>query len=145
MALWVPEAAREDAERAAQVDHQLWLAKEFRRHLQDLDPELDLVFAKEGATELVPGRWHIVRHNQGAPDTYMAITGPRGEYREPDDQVLAELRRRDLWTDDGIRRAKEEDERRAAAWRKAAEDADEQRREEFADRVASTTRTQVRF
>lgn len=92
--LWLPQ----DVAKEQQVDGQLQLARYWSKVVKTLDPELSLVLAGDRAQPpLVPGRWHVRRRNQGAPDSYMPVTGPEGEYREPDEQMLVELRRRDSW------------------------------------------------
>lgn len=98
----VPPAIRHNYERAEMVDRQLDAAVSLHRALTALDPRLDLVFVSDRADPefgVTPGRWHVVRKNEApAPDSYMAITGRNGEYREPDHGVIHELQRRDMWT-----------------------------------------------
>lgn len=76
-----------------------WLAH-FDSALKGIDPKLSLVKARETiALErgLVPGLWHVRREN-GAdlPDSYLPISGPTGEFMEPHEGVLNQLRERDL-------------------------------------------------
>lgn len=99
MSLLLPEHVAEDIERAQQVDRELGAAEWLDRELRAKDPQLCLCRAHDNADDerLVPGYWHVKRRNDGIPDFYMPITGPNGEYREPDARVLEELDRRDLW------------------------------------------------
>lgn len=146
MKLWTP-LQTEDQKRDAQIDRSIYLAKEFNRQLRDLDDRLELVFVKPTADDpvLVPGRWHIRHVDPDGIVTYMVIAGPQGEYLEPHSGVLDELRARSLFTDQGIRAAKERVERKNRERQREAERQAEDRKAELAERVASTIRTQVRF
>jgi hypothetical protein len=129
--IWLPD----DLRREQQVEGQLELARHWNGFLKAIDPELSLVLAKDRAEyPLVPGRWHVRRKNRGAPDSYMPITGPNGEYREPDSGVLDELGRRDSWrTRDGLDRFLREKHATEDQLRKERELRREQLRDELAD------------
>jgi hypothetical protein len=100
MSLVLPDWVAENYRRQEMVESHLGAAKWLAEALKGIDPELSVVWAKEGADDdrLVPGRWHVRRDNSrhGLPDTYMAITAPDGGYREPDAGVLDELAQRDM-------------------------------------------------
>ena len=109
MSLYLPERAfteMENERRTRLVDESLGRAREFFVRLQEIDPDLDLVLAHEGASvedpRLKDGFWHIRRMNQGVADTYMPITTPDGGWAEPSDYHLDLLRERDLWRDGGV-------------------------------------------
>lgn len=111
--LLVPPHIAENIERERFVDEQIHLGKVWTQVLrEELDPRLSVVFindsahatmVEEGVTwkvdipGIVPGRWHVHRRNDPpVADSYMPITGPSGEYREPDSGVLFELQQRDM-------------------------------------------------
>lgn len=97
----VPPEIKQNYIREEMVDTHLAAAVSLHRALVALDPRLDVVFVGDRADPeygVTPGRWHVVRKNDPpAPDSYMAITGRNGEYREPDHGVVHELQQRDLW------------------------------------------------
>jgi len=97
----LPPVIAQNYEREAMVDNQLEAAVGIYRALQAMDPRLDLVFVTDRADPeygVVPGRWHVVRHNdKPAPDTYIPITTRDGGFREPDSGVIAEMQDRDTW------------------------------------------------
>ena len=90
---------RADAERAQQTDAVIGRGMRFNLLLKEIDPYLELVFAHDDADVpgVIPSRWHVCRHNPDTMDTYMPITTPTGGYREPAEDILDALRRRDLW------------------------------------------------
>lgn len=92
---------RANIEREEVVDRELGRAQAVSKALRQYDERLSLVWVKDNAPadrSLVPGRWHVHRRNDPpAPDSYMPITGPSGEYREPHHGILNELAERDLW------------------------------------------------
>lgn len=103
--LWLPNDNQVDAEREALVtrtlgDH-LAEGRALERELRSLDPYLRVVFITEnapmGVPGVVPGRWHVQRKNPGAPDSYLPILGPDGEYSEPSYKLIEDMKRNDLW------------------------------------------------
>lgn len=95
----LPDGVRENVEREQMVDRDLSLAKEFDRRLQARYPDMHCVFAGEKASYpgIVPGRWHVVQPGKGgAPDSYLPIVGPGGEYMELTEKVFEWLAQRDL-------------------------------------------------
>lgn len=107
--LLLPDHAAMNYRRELQVEEQIETAKRFNVLLKQIDWRLSLVWVSESADApgLVPGRWHVRRKNDGAPDSYMPILAEGGGYREPDSSILYELQRRDLWKKDGMRRLEE--------------------------------------
>jgi hypothetical protein len=110
---------------------------DWNRELRQIDPYLELVFAPENATApgLRPGRYHVLRHNPGAPLSLIPIETPEGEFKEPDSSLLDELRRADLWRDEAVRDRKKRQEalERSERRRKAREF--EERQEEIEYRI----------
>lgn len=142
--LWLPPAAdanldarrQTDAERAEFVEYMRGLLPETRRmneELRRVDPYLELVFIGDRAPDddpaIVPGRWHVVRHNPDAPDTYMPVTGDGGSYAEPTSRVFDKLAEGNLWNASHLQRQRKREARRAAERQRAKE----LRREQFAD------------
>lgn len=117
------------------------------RDLGLFDERLSLVRAKPKASSpgLVPDYWHIRRHNDGMPDSYMPVQGQLGEYREPHGGLLDELRRRDLWNDDNFRAMRSQYERAEEQARANELARDSQRREQIYERVDSSQRLSVLF
>jgi hypothetical protein len=103
VSLILPPKVQFDLEREAWAEQQEEWAKKFSKELQGLDRRLSLVWIKDSAPEyggLVPGRWHVRRKNDRGPDSYMAITGPDGEYMEPTSRIFDQLQQADLWRGD---------------------------------------------
>lgn len=112
MSLVVPAWVEENQERERFIDGQIMLGLYWTRVLKDFDERLSVVFITENAHAIavedgvtykveipgiVPGRWHVRRKNDPPyADTYMPITTPEGEYREPDAQVVEEVQRRSM-------------------------------------------------
>lgn len=102
--IYLPNHVAENLVREQQedeVDKHLSLAMQTNSALHAKDHRLELVFIKEKATspDVVPGRWHVKRHNDGdAPNSYIPITGEKGEYIEPSpDRIIARLNEMDMW------------------------------------------------
>ena len=96
----VPPHIRANHEREEMVDQQMAKAVSLYHALQAIDRRLDLVFISDRADPeygVRPGRWHVVRKNDGAPDSYMPIETPEGSYMEPHSGVLRDLAQRDTW------------------------------------------------
>lgn len=117
------------------------------RDLGLFDERLSLVQAKPQANspDLIAGYWHVCRHNDGLPDSYMPVQGQLGEYREPDGGLVQELRSRDLWNDDNFRAMRSQYERDEEQARADEAARDEERREQIHERVDSSQRLSVRF
>lgn len=98
-------AAREaKAMQAIQTqDDQAWV-DDFNRELKRIDDHLQLVWCPDPApidavaAGATPGRFHVARHNPGAPISLMVIETPDGEFRQPDSAVFEQLRKADLWS-----------------------------------------------
>lgn len=146
--LLLPDHAAQNYRRDMQVDEMVDRARGFNRLLRQIDDRLSLVWANEQADApgLVPGRWHVRRRNgAGVPDTYMAILGEGGSYREPDSSILRELQKRDLWTRDGMRDLERRGDAEVRAREAAAERTRAERREEFRDRYKALDSPGVSF
>lgn len=85
---------------------------EWNKALKAVDPYLEMVWAPESvqAPGLVPGRYHVLRHNPGAPPSPLPLTDEKGGFKEPGSWVFDMLEKADLWND------------RAARDRKAAQE-----------------------
>jgi hypothetical protein len=131
-----------DHERERQVDAQMLAARFWNDELKRIDQHLSLVWVSESATEpdLEPGRWHIRRQNPETLDSYWPLVGDHGEYKEPGDWMLQELKAGDLWNP-RVHRDKEEVKRRLREVRRRAKARKaEQRRDEMATAVRAAKR-----
>lgn len=121
------------------------VCKDWTRELRRLDPLLRMVRAPEYpvyGTPLIPGHYHMIRANPGAPPSVTPVRGPNGEI-EPPGNLLEKLKGMDL---QDARAAA--DMQRAQREVQAAHDRDHARHresfdEELVERVAAVTRTQV--
>lgn len=148
--LYEERQAREGVAMAAMSaeDQQAWVDG-FNRELRQIDPYLKLLWCPDPApVDAVacgaqPGRWHVMRHNPGAPISLLPITGPEGEYVEPTSRVFDMLRASDWWNPEVNRERK----RVAAEMERAKErrQAEEHRQanEEVYERYLAATRAQV--
>lgn len=80
----------------------------------------------------VSGRWHVERKNPGVLPSYFPITTPDGGYREPDFGVYEEIKRRDMWTADGLVKALARRDKENARREKDKALKSEQRKDEIA-------------
>jgi hypothetical protein len=162
--LWVPPSAdplidarrQIDAERQALADEQIHELLTDVRHmnaeLRRIDPYLELVLVGDRAPgpshpdydpAIVPGRWHVVRHNPDAPDTWMPVTGHDGSYTEPTSRIFDRLAEGDMWTEEYGNRQRRRAAKAAAEKQRARDNRREQQREEFVERYHAATRTQI--
>ena len=127
------------------VDRFRGVMNELNPRLKEIDPHLELIFAPPNVTApgLVPGRYHVMRHNPGAPPSLMPLEGPDGEFIEPGSRLLDELRSRDMWSPEAVndRRLEREARERRQAAEKARQD--ELRRDELRERWAAASRAFV--
>lgn len=115
--------------------------------LKEFDPLMELVRAPEGSTDpdLIPGYWHIRRRNPIGLHTYIAITGPEGEFTEPHSGVIEQLRKMDLQRKGAWEELMQKlDDEEAASRRKVQETRDDLK-EEFADRYKAYANPGVLF
>lgn len=91
----VDEASRQDK-----------MAQRLERELKKVDRHLEVVAIAPAAANnpnfrkavgVVPGRWHIVRRNPQGVDAWFPIMGPNGEFRDPELQVVEDMKAADLW------------------------------------------------
>ncbi len=134
----VPSHVKANVEREEMADRHLEMARELTKALRRDDPNLEVVWVGERAPATYgwkPGRWHVRRSNPGAPDSYIPITGPNGEYVEPHFGILEELRSRDLWRKGGLHRVEEQFSTQEAAADAVDQEKMEAAREEFRERA----------
>jgi len=107
MALWVPpkvarDLREETAEHNATTLNMFDLFGPFydkwNRELKKLDPLLRLGKAKEKAhaVGVIPGYYHLIRINPGAPLWTMPLHDSQGRFVEPTSRMLDQLRERDM-------------------------------------------------
>lgn len=120
---------------------------EFNPLLKRIDPYLEMVFVPPGAkvAGFPPARYALVRHNPGAPPSCIPITGPNGEFIEPNSEVFNLLAEGDLWHSEASRaRKKRVEEAERQKQRRIAREREE-RKEEFADRAKAAFNPGVSF
>jgi hypothetical protein len=154
MAPWTPPAVTrqlaDEAERDAATVH---LAKALRgqldfwnRELRQIDDRLELVWFDENVdiVGVVPCRYHLIRRNDPpAPVSVIPITGPDGEFIEPNSALFDRLRAADLWNDEARRDRQKRHEELIRRKRRQQERETEERQEEILERYLAATRTQV--
>jgi len=145
--VFFPDHIVADMEREAEADGQIGRALATDAMLKDLDPRLELVWIKSGATApgLIPSRWHIRRRNEETLDSYFPLVGPNGEYVEPNSGHLEMMRRNDLWNRDVIAEVRADRQRRADAQRKREEAGHEERVDTLATHLKSRINPGVSF
>lgn len=147
-----PRVARELREETRQYQAELLMRAQmkgvmdsFNRDLKQIDPYLELMFFEDDVLlpGVTPGRWHVVRHNPGAPPSLDAYVGPNGEYLEPDSGIFKKLEESDLQNPmvNRERKRREHEAKLAYERRKARER--EEINEETIERYLAATRTQV--
>jgi len=109
------------------------------RELKTLDPQLRVVFVGDIPSEyfspgMVRNRWHILKEGEfeNQLDHYLPIVGPDLEYREPEMQIVEDMKKADLWKDGALERLFAERERQVKAKEAAAKLKKEQIADEFA-------------
>jgi hypothetical protein len=151
--LWVPPKVAQslkdstqehNADIRAMMSFQDPVCAQWSAELQKIDPYLRLARAKENASApgVIPGFYHFVRLNPGAPVTVMPLHVD-GEFAEPTSRMLDTLRQSDLQST-RVRVDRELAERREeeAKERQKARDA-EDRQAEMYDRFKAVTQTSV--
>ena len=95
----------ETAKHQAEVELMVALRDElegFNKELKQIDPDLELVWVPETATNpaLSPGRYHIMRRNAPpTPPLLLPLEHEDGSFKEPGSWVYDWLRKQDLWND----------------------------------------------
>jgi len=143
--IWTPTETHQEREQASVSTTKSTLAhaEALERELKELDDGLSIVWIGSRAPEfpgVSPGRFHVRRQNPGAPNTFMPIEGPDGEYLEPSFRIVEELKRNDLWNDRAMETLMSEHNRTADASAKADALMSEQIREESASQFRAASR-----
>lgn len=117
------------------------------RELQTLDPQLVVRFVGDIPPDhfspgMVRNRWHIVKQGEfeNQLDHYLPIVGPNLEYRNPEMQIVEDMKKADLWRDGALERLFAERERQV----KAKEDAAKLKKEQIQDEMALAYRAAKR-
>lgn len=159
--LWLPRSAEPKVSRELQANTREWeqtllsmmhqeggVLDHWNRELQQIDPNLRLMQAMEGAAVpgVIAGFYHLVRLRDPAkPDMLMVVPlrGPSDEFVEPTDYMLEALRMSDLQNTAAVEaREKHDLQAEASRLRAEAREADA-RRDEGLERFLAATRTQV--
>lgn len=88
------------------------------RELQTLDPQLVVRFVGDIPPDhfspgMVRNRWHIVKQGEfeNQLDHYLPIVGPDLEYRNPEMQIVEDMKKADLWRDGAMEKLFKDRER----------------------------------
>jgi hypothetical protein len=116
--------------------------------LRDIDRNLRLMQATEGAHApgVLPGFYHLVRLRDPAEGTFMwvqPLAGPDGEFVTPTDQMLQDLRARDLQNPAAVADRRRADMIAASSKARSRANEDEDRVHYAVDLFKARTRTQV--
>lgn len=157
--LWLPPSARQAArDKRAAYDRAVLNGmalharlEEWNRDLREIDPHLELVRASVQTSHpaLVPGFYHLIRHNPGVPVSVLVVGDRDGRlvlghadeplgFREPDSSLFEEIKKQDLWSD---RSTREREKRAREAERQASKRRERERADivtEVRDRVKAT-------
>lgn len=154
MSLWVPPKVERELQEKT-LEHKAELKSMFRfdggildvwnAELKKVDPYLRLAQAREKAHApgVKPGYYHLWRDNPGAPPWVEPLTGPQGDFVEPNSAMLNVLRASDLQNARVVAdmRRRELEAERAAEKAKQAQH--EERVEDAVGRIQSLTQTRV--
>src|SRR5688572_18024936 len=153
---WIPDSTARQykdmrgqygAELGAMLESGSAVTEEWNRVLYQIDPDLRLVRAKENADHpgLTPGLYDVLRRNPLGAPTLCSVSGPNGEFNDPDSSLLDALRRMDLWNGRAQRdqaRANEELDRQKARQKERER---EERQDEIAERWKAASNPGVSF
>lgn len=119
----------------------------FDAQLKEMDPHLSLVKASDTANNglMVPGYWHVHRRNPIGIDTYIAITGPDGEFAEPHSGVIEQLRKDDLQRPGAWEAFEDRLDREEAEYRRKILDQRAELKDEFTGRYKAKANPGVRI
>lgn len=145
--VYFPDHIVADLEREAEADGHIGRALAVDAMLKDLDPRLELVWIKEGATAvgLIPSRWHIRRRNEETLDSYFPLVGPNDEYVEPNSGHVEMMRRGDLWNRDVVAEIQAERRRKEIARQKREQAGRDERVDTLATHLKSRINPGVSF
>lgn len=117
------------------------------RELQTLDPQLVVRYVGNIPPDhfspgMVRNRWHIVKQGEfeNQLDHYLPIVGPDLEYRNPEMQIVEDMKKADLWRDGALEKLFKERDRQV----RAKEDAAKLKREQIQDEMALAYRSAKR-
>lgn len=141
------DAALYDAERLRLIDRgqsAIGVAKRLTRELKTMDPYIEgVVFISERVADLppedsapgvVPGRWHVAvrARDPREPMMFWPLCGPEGEYRDPDNKLIDDMKGADLWRSGALEELRKRHERQHAEAERAKQTAREARIEQGA-------------
>ena len=150
----MPDSVRREKDVVAQDKADIRLAAALRgqldwwtRELKQIDENLEMLWFDEGVeiVGVVPCRYHVVRwsNDPTVPPNIMPITGPDGEFVEPNSAVFERLRAGDMWNDRALMdREKRRQDAQLGLERQREREA-EDRQQEILERWVAATRTSV--
>jgi hypothetical protein len=154
MALWVPPKVARDL-REETLEHNASTLNMFdmfgphydkwNRELKKLDPFLRLGKAKEKASAVgvVPGYYHLIRINPGAPLWTMPLHDSQGRFVEPTSRMLDQLRENDMQNMRVVRDRRKAIEDKERAGEKAKQDRRDYLNEKAEEHYAARFKTRV--
>lgn len=142
------DSFREDVLRSVVLEDTDPLLIELNRMLQDVDPRVVLVRAREAVVvglPMRPGYYHLLRDNSdtGAPMTVLVLEGAHGEFVDPTSRILEKLAAGDMRERRNLERFKQTELDEWVANEKEKADGREERRDHLTDLVNAYTRTSV--
>jgi hypothetical protein len=119
----------------------------WNRELKKLDPMLRLGKAKEKAfaVGVIPGYYHLIRINPGAPLWTMPLHDSQGRFVEPTSRMLDQLRERDMQNMRVVRDRQKQIAVKEKADEKAKQDRREYLEEKAEEHYAARFKTRVSF
>lgn len=140
------EVSRENREMLEQLESEVGALAYWTRELQQIDPHLRVVMAKQTVTVegMKPGYYHIIRYTGPNSPVYIKpVENPDGTWRDLDSYVLALVQDEDMWND-RLQRDKQKLRARAEEERLRQKDRERQDRvDHFNDRVKHAFNTQI--
>ncbi len=118
-----------------QAAHEVASVMGFRVALQEIDPRLDVVFAKPGAKVLDGGYWYIVRFNDNAPPSFWKVSDEHDAPCAPDERHLRRMHEIDTTRNGGYQRFERIREQAARAEQKQREEQHREFREKLDERL----------
>ena len=145
-ALATPELVLSDST-SEQIDyqaaHEVAACQLFRVALQDLDPLLDIVFAKPGAKLLEGGYWYIIRRGDGQVPAFWKISDEDDQPCMPDERHLRRMHEIDSRRNGGYEAFNRGREQAKAKAEKQRLEQHREFREKLDERLAHLHRPQI--
>ena len=152
--MWVPPRVAQELREQTQAHNtavqgmfDFDIAAEWNQELRKIDPLLRIAKAKERAHApgVVPGYYHLVRINPGAPLWVQPLHDQNGQYVEPSSAMLNWLRGADLQNPVAVRDRQKLDKAAEKAAERTAALEHEQRVDTMMDRWKAASQVRIPF